>query len=327
MISSLKQSHCTLGNVYCKYSLLDVNAPVIVTFSSRGGWVDGENKNSDSVVWGYDYILSKGLNVVSFACIDNNSWYSDQGFHDSIEELALVLSEFPKRYGYGGSMGAFAVGAFADALNLDESLLINPISTLLPCLAPFETRFQADRETSIWDTPYSDSALNKKKGYIVYDSLFDLDKLHALRYSSKYVHLKLTGVGHKMPRHLLNLDMLDWLFSSFVSGHISEKEFYSKSKARRHYTGYYQWMMGPQNKYLTKARLKVLSKYYARHRIDNGAVYSVDDKQLNLIRDVAIKISDIDPASAIKLLSLVKDARPTGKLVSSRLSKLKKDTQ
>ncbi|MDO6804081.1 hypothetical protein Q4595_16665, partial [Wenyingzhuangia sp. 1_MG-2023] len=183
---------------------MNTEAPLVISFSNAGEVTNPNHIHETSYSpWGYEYLCKKNLNVISFSCMGETTWYRNDLFIDFLESFALQLKKFRRKIGYGGSMGGYAVSAFANLLELDNVLLMNPISSLnTSSLVPWETRFASAANGLNWEQRYNDGANLNCKGMIVYDPLFDLDNRHAKRYKTlKHIHFP--GVGHGIPKHLL----------------------------------------------------------------------------------------------------------------------------
>ncbi|MDO6691926.1 hypothetical protein Q4574_01460 [Aliiglaciecola sp. 3_MG-2023] len=146
------------------FDFIDINLPVVITFGQLGTSVCFDDALRGAVSpWGFEYIRSKGVNVLSFACINKPNWYRSQVFAKFLKKISLDIKCFPTRLGYGSSMGGFGVSVFANLLNINRVLLLNPISTLNSMIIPEETRFLEASTTYNWDGEYSDGA-NMKAG-------------------------------------------------------------------------------------------------------------------------------------------------------------------
>jgi hypothetical protein len=254
------EGHQIIDDVYMNYYFVDQSLPLVITFGSLGAWVsrsDAESGSSKS--WGFKYILSKGVNVLSFSCIDSPNWYRSETFHKYLKKLSLQIKSFPIRLGYGSSMGGFGVSSFANLLNIDEVLLLNPISTLNIELVPQENRFTKAREQFDWNDDYMDGAEMEASGYIVYDPLYKIDALHATRYKNLKT-LRFPGVGHQIPKHLKEINLLNKLVTSFLKGAVDEHDFFITLRDRRKYQHYYEWLLSKQNIHNTTNRSIVIKK-------------------------------------------------------------------
>ncbi|MDI6004289.1 hypothetical protein [Cobetia marina] len=303
----------SVGGVCGRLTVFSYKEPLVITFSNAVETVSTEawQSNKDRI-WGYNYMKSKNLNVLSFSCLDQANWYRDHRFHDFILKLAIYIQKFPVRLGYGGSMGGYAVSAFSNCLNLDRIFILNPISSLNKAIAPFENRFLKGQNFD-WSTRFIDGAESNCTGFIVYDPLYNLDAMHAKR----YVNLKrycLAGVGHQMPIHLNNLKMLKLCFDYFYTGKDFDSFFYKMSKKRRNYEKYYKWMLSDANKHLTPVRKSVIKKHYRSYlaKKDNNLIVSRSD--IAKLKTQAIYLYNAGSyKSSFEILSVLKSIMPDGK--------------
>lgn len=312
-----------VGNIFYKFSLIDVNKPLVVTFQNRGEPIPlGEVLSDKAYIWGYPFIKKMNkYNVLSFSCVQIDNWYRDDIFIGNLSRLSSTINVFPKRYGYGSSMGGYAVAAYADILKIESVLLMNPISTLNTTLVPWESRFAEDRHFN-WDSSYHDSAATKAKGYIVYDPIFSLDHQHAKRYKN-LIHLKVPGVGHAMPAHLRNFGVLKELVEQFLMGSFDSPSFYKKIRCRKLYKGYYRWLLSDENIHLTPKRERIIE----RHQRTLKAFMqedSIPSEVINTLRDVAIQLENIDLELSYKCMEIAHEHRPNGPLINQKMQHYKK---
>ncbi|HBP30491.1 MAG TPA: hypothetical protein DD666_13875 [Advenella kashmirensis] len=254
--------HFMIEDVYCKFNIVNRDKPVIITFAGAGDYIRSHQANKGMSPWGFEFAKKESGNVISFAAIDVSNWYRNDRFETFVDQVAEYISDFPLRLGYGGSMGGFGISAFSNKLRLDRILLINPISTLNKTEAPWEKRFSwASRYD--WNNGCYDGKHVAAPGYVVYDPLHKIDKLHAQRYPHNIKHLRVYGVGHSMARHLQSMKMLKKLYLDFVNDSINEQEFYTQARARRKIDQYYKRLLAPFNKHLSPARAEILNKHRA----------------------------------------------------------------
>lgn len=251
-----------VGNVYLKYSFTDLDKPLVFTFANAGSVTTQQNIDDQGYSpWGFEFVKSYGVNVISFSTISPTNWYRNKDFHHFIVLLGKLVSVFNERIGYGGSMGGYAVSAYANTLEIDRLLLMNPISTLSEDLVPWETRFKHSKKNWDWSHNCYDGATSNATNIITYDPLFSLDAKHAARYHNR-INLKVPGIGHGVPKHLNNLGALKLAFEMFLYNAIEPELFHKKVRNRRHYTGYYKWLLSNQNKHLTPRRASVIEKHF-----------------------------------------------------------------
>ena len=255
----------SIDNIYGKYYLFDFTKPLVVTFAPLNAFITSSQLDSMPSPWGFDFMKNSGYNVVSFTCIDNNNWYRSQKFANFLlDSLSPILSKFYTRLGYGGSMGGYGVSAYANILNLQRVLLLNPISSLQKSKVPFETRFDINKESPLWENYSLDGGVMEASGYVVYDPLFSLDRKQAQRYKN-LTSLKVPGVGHFMPVHLQNLGILHWVITNFIDNTLEINEFNNKVKDRRKLQQYYQFMLELNANRNTPWRDKVITHYQKKY--------------------------------------------------------------
>ncbi len=321
------------NGLYMQYYIIDKSLPIVVTFAPMGTQIKKEDiQKGVAETWGFEFIKSQGLNVISFGWTGKNTWYRDGSIEEFMKSLSMELDKFPERLGYGGSMGGYAVSAYSNILNLDRILIINPISTLNKSLVPWETRFRGAANSIDWESGDAyDGARAVSSGYVIYDPLFDLDKKHADRYQN-LTKLKVPGVGHHMPLHLKNMQMIKWVFSCFIDNSLKKRDFYKKARKRRELQRYYNWLLSDENKHLTSKRTKTIEayreKYFPTIRSNTNKNLFFSNYHINIIRNSAIVLEDIDIHKAYALMQVAYKLRPSGEFIKKKINeyKIKLDT-
>ncbi|WP_061008000.1 hypothetical protein [Vibrio sp. CUB2] len=307
------------GNVYLKYSLNDIDRPLVVTFSNAGEIThEADLYDKSYSPWGFDFVKRYGVNVISFSCVGFANWYRSETFLQFVTLLSKLLKIFRVKLGYGGSMGGYAASVFSNSFGFNRQLLMNPISTLAREIVPWETRFKGAMELN-WNENYYDGAQANSKNIIVYDPIFTLDYKHAQRYRNR-IELKIPGVGHGVPKHLNNLRVLKLVFEMFLNDNIQPQVFHRFVRSRRYYDGYYNWMLSRQNSHLTIERRRVIE--FHRNKIpknEGSSCRNFNDAHIDLIRDTAIKIEGLNIGIANELMLLAHNLRPNGKQIKSKL--------
>lgn len=262
--------------------------------------------------WGYEFAKKLGLNVLSFTSFFESKWYRCEKFHDWLGKSSKLLSIFPERIGYGGSMGGYAASAFSNPLGIDRLLLLNPISSLKRELVPWETRsFENAAKLQDWSGRFADGAETKSDGWVVYDPIFNLDSYHAKRFKN-LKKIVFPGVGHQIPKHLNYLELLKPLIQSFVTNKFDSNDFYKRLRNRRNYLNYYSWLESNQNRHKTHRR-NIVVQQHKRAAMEKAA--QVDGHGLNLIEQilsVALEIEEHDLPTYEKLDKLVDRIRCFG---------------
>lgn len=315
-----------VDNVFCRFKFVNIKLPLVVTFSNALEVIPSDKANQDALPWGFEFVSKYKVNVLSFASLDSSNWYRSIIFHKFLEEFS-IYSRFKEIYGYGGSMGGYAVGAFNPILNFTRILLLNPISTLNENLAPWETRFAVARDSLNWKESYFDGASKGTPGYIVYDNLFDIDRLHATRYQG-LTHLHLPGVGHAIPAHLSNLGVIKSLFEGFLDNNINHYVYYRQIRKRKLYPKYYEWLLSSQNRHLTEQRKSIIQRHFNALKGYMGQSFSsqsFDENFVFLLRDAAILLETTDELLSYKLMKVANELRPDGPLILKKLKQYKKN--
>lgn len=327
--------HGVLGTIYYKYFFSDPGLPLVITFASWGS-ISKQRVSEGLDPWGYSFIKGLGYNVLSFQCTEGNiNYYRDKIFIQGLDQLGSDLPDFIERLSYGGSMGGYAATAFSKPLKVNRVLAINPISSRRRDLAAWD--YEAGRGlksfTFDWSGEYTDGAETSASGYVVYDPLYDLDKLHAIRYKNLSL-LRVPGVGHGMPNHLLSMNMLKWLVDAFIKNDLSKDDFYRLARNRRNIKRYYQWMLSKENKKLTPMRKKILETRYLKIRQEillnedtskyKGFLRKPSQKEIDKIRNMAVILEDIDIEAAYTLMNLAHKYRPDGLFIKNKVQEYSK---
>lgn len=312
-----------VDDVFIKISIVNTDEPLVFTFSNAAEITKKQDLlNLDYAPWGFEFIKKRGHNIIAFSAFELESWYRSPKFHYYLENIFSQISLlFPYRFSYGSSMGGYGASAFTDVLNVDKLLLINPITTLNKEIVPFETRFKYGG-TLDWTGKYSDGAVTKAPGYVVYDSLYHVDTMHANRYSN-LKKLKFFGVGHAMPAHLKSIGILSELFDRFISDNLTDEWFYKSVRKRREYSRYYNWMMSSQNTHLTNYRKSIIKNYYLAFQLKELEKKSINNKQIDLIRDSALKVEKYNLSYALSLMELASEFRPSGRGIIKKIDEYK----
>lgn len=312
-----------LQNYALQISVVDYDRPLVFTF---------DNMNLTSTLgieersgWGHDFLVGLGYNVCSFLESDVYRWYRHEEFYQLIEAIRAqgVFESFPKTVTYGSSMGGYAASAYANALNADVAILMNPISSLNPQAAPFETRFSRPKRAD-WKGPYCDGVEGVKgvSSYIIYDPLFYLDSQHAKRYlnsHSNITEIRLFGFGHGVPWYLKALNVLKPLVVSLLKDEFSHyrKTYYKELRKRRFSKHYYHFMLSNENTHLTVSRAKVIHKAIV---LELSKRYTED---ADFFRELFNIYSGLDDELAFMFISRAKKARPTGQVINRMYENLK----
>lgn len=319
-----------VGGIYYKSYFSNINSPLVIAFSPESSYILEDNVESSPDPWAFSYICKQGLNALCFTPVRGKArYYRDPEFRSFLEKISTELDrkEFPEILSYGASMGGYAASAYANLLNVNRMLLFNPISTRKRSLAPWDYNARRSPHSwgDFWDESYSDGADANASGYIIYDPLFELDKLHAKRYKN-LEELYFIGGGHTAIAIIKNIGMLDPVFKQFVSGVIDKDFFYKVQRKKKKQYEYYINLI-EKNNYLTAKRRNLID-YYRVKEFSGFSFHGLSKKDIDLIRDSALileKIGGLENLEAsYKLMMLAHQLRPSGPLIKSKLSQLEK---
>lgn len=226
--------------------LLDNAANLVVTFEPMDRWKTlGPHRKG----WGIDFLQDLGCSVMAVMC-QQNDWYRKPDLLDFFIQMnkSGFFHGFEQVMTYGGSMGGYGALAYADAVNADVVLSINPQATLSERLAPWETRFSQGKKQH-WEGPFANAADGFRKvsaAYVAYDPFLPLDvrQVKLLKIGNpQLVELKIPVVGHHLPKWMMEMDILKSTVQAIVTGQFSEKCFYQAARKRRLIKRYWKMLV------------------------------------------------------------------------------------
>ncbi|WP_062568195.1 hypothetical protein [Pseudoalteromonas arabiensis] len=314
-----------LGDVYMKYHISDANKPLLFTFSPAGTNYQEHDLTDDFTPWGYKLAKKQGINIIAFQHLGKSNWFRHRNLIFFIEQLAPLVSCFTERLGYGLSRGGFAVGAFANLLQLDKVLLFHPVSTKNKDKVPWDDRSSTDIAQNFdWHGDYHDLDLGHAKGYIIYDPTNRIDRAHAKRYP-QLNHLRVFGMGHSV--HATYLSKFGFYKDVAVDfmrhQQVDIAQFRQQTRTLRFKEDYYRRL----NKANASSahRLALLSTAH-NILIDEKAEH-VKEEQENVdvqpLLDVALKHQEQHPKDAVKLLEVAQQLAPDDPVIEHKLKQLK----
>jgi len=313
-----KSNSFTIGKTYCKYYLYDTSKPLIITFAPAGALVKEDELNNDISIWGYDFIKKKQMNIIAFAAIESNNWYLDSKLYNFLEDLQKKISIFKYRYGYGVSMGGYAVSAYANILKLQKILLYSPISTLNENILTFDKRHKIEK--NLWINNSLDGSKCDVEGYIIYDPFCVEDRKHAERYNNKLKHLKVPGLGHMVIKYIAKLGLAPWIFDNFIKDTLEKKLFIEKVKRRRELSDYYNNMIQLNHIKGNFTRIKILEEYKRKNltQKDLEKYNDINAIHIDALRDLAVYFEDKDIKKSFLLMQLAHELRPKGPFIKKK---------
>lgn len=216
--------------------------PLVVTFenldgpkSKAGGFRKG---------WGVDPLRKKGISHIAVKPKAPN-WYRKPDLTEAFGHLRSMgfFDKFERIITYGASMGGYGALAYADILQADTVICLNPQSTMNPALVPWEQRFPRSRVEN-WKKKSSDAALgcrNARQIYAFVDRMHLPDWKHIERLSKHNLHvMNVPFVAHGVPIHLLKCGVLPMIVSELIEkDNFNRTVFYKKIRYRREIPKYY----------------------------------------------------------------------------------------
>ena len=313
-----------LGDVYVKYHFVDLNKPLLFTFSPAGTDIQERDLNEDFAPWGYHLAQKQDVNIIAFQHLGKSNWFRNRNLIFFIEQLSTLLSPFKTKLGYGLSRGGFAVGAFAKLLKLDKVLLFHPVSTKNKLIAPWDDRSSTEiAQQYDWQDDYHDLDLGDAKGYIIYDPTNRIDRQHAKRYK-QLTHLRVFGMGHGTHATYLNkFGFYKQVAVDFIRDQqIDIAQFRLQTKTLRLKEDYYKKLNKANAK---SAHRQALLSTAHTILIDEKAAHVKEHQEkidIQPLIEVAIKHQDESPNDAIKLLEVAQQLVPDDPLVEHKLRQL-----
>lgn len=313
-----------LDDVFVKYEFVDLNKPLLFTFSPAGTNLQQQDLHSDFAPWGYSLAHKQNINVISFQHLGKSNWFRSRNLIFFLEQLSTLLAPFESRLGYGLSRGGFAIGAFAKLLQLDQVLLFHPVSTKNKDLVPWDDRSSTDIAQQFdWQGDYHDLDLGDAQGYIIYDPTNKIDRLHAKRYP-ELTHLRVFGMGHGTHATYLNkFGFYKQVAVDFIRHQqIDITQFRHQTKTLRLKEEYYDCLNKANAN--SSHRLGLLSTAY-NVLIDEKKAHVKEHKKtidIQPLVEIATKHQQDNPQDALKLLEVAKKIAPDDLLVEHKLQQL-----
>ncbi|KAB2824740.1 cytosolic protein [Aliivibrio finisterrensis] len=313
-----------LDDVFVKYEFIDLDKPLLFTFSPAGTNLKEQDLHDDFAPWGYHLAQKQEVNIIAFQHLGQSNWFRSRNLIFFLEQLSTLLEPFKNRLGYGLSRGGFAVGAFADVLKLDQVLLFHPVSTKNQNKAPWDDRSSTGIAQQFdWEGDYHDLNLGKAKGYIIYDPTNRIDRLHAKRYP-ELTHLRVFGMGHGTHATYLNkFGFYKQVAVDFMRHQqIDIAQFRQQTKTLRFKEDYYKRLNKANSS--SEHRLGLLSKAHNIVLGEKEAHVQEHQAQIDVqpLIDIAMKHQDEHPQDAIQLLEMAQLLVPDDPMVEHKLRQL-----
>jgi pimeloyl-ACP methyl ester carboxylesterase len=197
--------------------------------------------------WGHDFCERKNYSQLGIMMTRRNDWFRQRPLCDFFDELSQngFFDQFDDVVFYGSSMGGYGALTYAASCPSARAVAFSPQTSLSPAAVPWENRYRRGYDRGDWSIErYADAAetINQyKEASIFYDPYFKIDRLHANRLQQPNVnHFRCPFMGHKVPRMLLHMGVLDEVVTGAIEGTLEATQFYTLLRLRRDYIGYFR---------------------------------------------------------------------------------------
>lgn len=128
-----------------------------------------------------NFIVKKGMNAL-FVQTRRNDWYQSDGILDALNCIRANRRTNEIFVTYGTSMGGHAAASFSGVLNADFFLCASAQVSLCPLFMDqvFDRRWQESHNSFQYDN-ILDGSCRAKNGLVCFDSMLQLDQVHAER--------------------------------------------------------------------------------------------------------------------------------------------------
>ncbi|NRD71926.1 hypothetical protein HQQ94_01420 [Shewanella sp. VB17] len=254
-----KDVRIILTDALVQYHLFDKNLPLVISFAPMDSGLSDQSLQDDTVqAFGFNFFKKQQFNVIAFAHKED-TYYRSDSFVSFIASIGNAISIFDNKIGYGISLGGFAVALHANSLGLERALLLMPQSSYSNKITPWEKKSTKACQLEDWNNKHNDAAICQVPLTIIYDPLCLTDKRHVDRFKCEVQHVRLFGVGHRIPRALRHLGILRNIVVNYINSGCVTHDFHQKIRDRR-FLRYYlkNQLKNPTKKSSLKRRLVFL---------------------------------------------------------------------
>ena len=255
-----------VDDVVVQYHIFETEQPIMITFPPGNEALSHADLIEKKTPWGFDLFAKRKMNVISFNHIGKGNYFNSNEFATFTVKLGRHLDCFSERIGYGVSRGGYATSLFSMNLCLDRALLLMPISTYDISIASWDPKV---REASLYLNACADSAECEIPLTIIYDPLYKPDSMHVKRFQSCINRLPLPGVGHRIPRALLQLGILRSTVLQYRQQQIDPASFFLKIRKRRTLAIFYRGLQACNKTSKFSLRSRVILLHNIRHHINH----------------------------------------------------------
>jgi hypothetical protein len=216
----------------------DGSPVLLVTFDSAADI----RRRPDGLPMGYVLARERGWSTLCLIA-DGDTWYRDTGVYRYFDGLVndAFFEDFDRVVFYGAGMGAYGACAFSVAAPGATVLALNPLATLDPALAGWDTRHARNRRLSFSDRYGYAPDMTEGAGdvFVVFDPAEPLDAMHAALFARPHVTaLRARRIGPQVKRALEGMQILTPLIAAACEGGLDAPLFHRLFRKRRSYGPY-----------------------------------------------------------------------------------------
>lgn len=232
----------TMGNRH--WAFFSDNGPVLlVTFETAADIRQREG----GLPMGYALARDRGWSALCLIA-DGQTWYRDPAVYNVFDGLVdtAFFEWFDRVVFYGAGMGAYAACAFSVSAPGATVLALNPVATLDPALAGWDTRHARHRRLTFTDRYGYAPDMTEGAGdvFVVFDPAEPLDAMHAALFARPHVTaLRTRRIGPQVEQALEGMHILTPLITAACEGTLDARLFYLLFRQRRSYSPYLDRLM------------------------------------------------------------------------------------
>lgn len=195
--------------------------------------------------WGWNFIKRHGWSHLGVCMTRRNDWFRHPELFDFFDMIRedRIFDHYEDVVFYGSSMGGYGALTYASAIPGARVVAFVPQTTLDRRIAPFETRYRQGFARGDWeDRRYADAvegAQSAKSVTVFYDPYFAPDARHVARLPRhNLTALKLPFAGHRVPRLMLQMGVVQRASTAAIEGQLTGERFAHLIRKRRQNIGY-----------------------------------------------------------------------------------------
>jgi hypothetical protein len=227
----------TIGNQHWAF-FSDKGPVLLVTFET----VAEIRQRRDGLPAGYGLARDHGWSTLCLIA-DGETWYRDADVYRFFDKMVddAFFENFDRVVFYGSGMGAYAACAFSVAAPGATVLALNPVATLDPARAGWDTRHTRHRRLSFSDRYGYAPDMVEGAGdvFVLFDPVEPLDAMHAALFARPNVTaLRARRLGPQVEQALERMHILTPLIMAACEGDLDAPLFNRLLRKRRSYGPY-----------------------------------------------------------------------------------------